>query len=300
MTGEKDLDERGKAYALVWGDAVRDTFESELFGELIPGLIEEAGGGQMLDLGCADGLAARLAGDGLERYVGVDLCPRPASFDEGTFVSHDLREGLGPVGPEPFDLYLASFGVASHFSAEELHRLVSAIVAHARSGSVVALEALGLHSLEWPRLWSTSPGSQRRIMYRLGRDVEVHPWAPGELFEMFERAGIEPVRAVDRSIQVGPKAGEDRYWPGLPLVREGINRLLAGDGSGRDPLLAPLPPLPAHPASAFHHEIASRRRELVVEANGLDPRELARAVWELEPRSGGGFGHGLLAVGRVR
>jgi hypothetical protein len=100
-------------------------------------------------------------------------------------------------------------------------------------------------------------------------------------------------------VQAGPKAGEGRYWPSLPPVREGLNALLGGDCGGREPLRVPLPALPDHPAADLHRELAARRRDLLGRVNGESPEALARAVWELEPGSGGGFGHGLLVVGQV-
>lgn len=294
------IERSAPAYAEPGHDVLRGTLERELVARLIDGLLDTAPGGAVLDLGCGDGLAGHLAGSRLTRYAGVDLRP-PAPGAPGEHVLHDLREGLGPVGGEPFDLYLATFGVASHLAPPELERLLGEIARHARPGAVVALEALGLGSLEWPRAWDTEPGPARTMPYRLSFDVEVHPWAPAELALRFERAGIEPLRAVDRTVQAGPKAGEGRYWPGLPPLRRAMNDLLRDDGdaaAARAVLTAALPPLPAGPTASAHQRLAERRRQLV---HGFDgsPAELARAIWELEPASGAGVGHGLTLVGRV-
>jgi hypothetical protein len=298
MAGAGGCDRRA-AYAFLPRDAVRETFEREAFGKLVPALLDAAGGGRLLDLGCHDGVAAELAGERLERYLGVDLHPPGSPPPRGDFLAHDLRDGLGPVGEEPFDVYLAAFGLASHLRPEELRGLLTSLAAHARPGSVVALEGLGRYSLEWPGLWDTAPGPARLLPYRLGGEVEVHPWAAGELFAVFEAAGIRPLRALDRSLQGGPKVGNGNYWPGLPPVRDGLNRLLAGDPGGGEPLAQPLPTLPSHPAAAVHHELAARRRALIAAVNGEPPDRVARAVWALEPRSGGGLGHGLLVIGRA-
>jgi len=200
-----------RTYALPAADPVRAKLESPFFGRLLPRLVREAGGGRVLDLGCGDCQAASLAGSGLEGYVGVDLRSPDAECDEEVVV-HDLRAGLGPVGPEPFDLYLATFGVASHLDPGELAQLLSEVADHAGSGSLVAFEALGLYSLEWPQLWSTPPGRERLLDYRLGADVSVHPWGPDELGHLFEDAGLQPLRALDRSLQTGPKLGDGRYF----------------------------------------------------------------------------------------
>jgi SAM-dependent methyltransferase len=274
---------------------VRRTFEEALLGRLVPHLLDAARGGALLDLGCGDGLARRLAGPRLTRYLGVDLMPAPAGLP---CVVHDLRDGLGPVGRRPFDLYLGTFGVASHLSPMALRRLLREIARHARPGAVVALEALGLYSLEWPKLWATQPGPARTIPYRLGVDVEVHPWAPGELARVFELAGIDPAAVVDRTVQAGPKLGEGRYWSGLPPLRAALGELLRG-GPPSPVLETPLPPLPACRAALVHHLAALRRRRLV-RTSGLRGAELAHEIWRIEPQTGGGFGHGMLTVGRVR
>jgi SAM-dependent methyltransferase len=283
-----------RPYAWQGHDVVRRAFEERGLARLLPGLLDVAGGA-LLDLGCGDGLAGRLAGRRLTRYLGLDL--RPTATGMPT-LAHDLRDGLGPVGRRPFDVYLGSFGIASHLSPGELQHLLGQIARHARRGSLVALEALGLYSLEWPRLWGTPPGGRRTIPYRLGVDVPVHPWAPGELFERFRAAGIEPLGARDRTLQAGPKLAGSRYWPGLPSVRAALTALLGGAPAGRA-LTSPLPPLPAGVPARLHHALAERRREAVLTAGESGPA-LAETIWALEPPTGGGYGHGLLILGRVR
>jgi SAM-dependent methyltransferase len=289
------VQEAARQYARQGHDLVRRRFEERLLGRLLPRLLDASRGGALLDLGCGDGLAARLAEGRLTRYLGVDLCPATRSLPS---VAHDLRDGLGPVGPRPFDLYLGSFGLASHLGPVQLDALLREIADHARPGSVVALEALGLNSLEWPRLWEAPIGSARTIPYRLGADVDVHPWAPAELLGRFAAAGLEPIGAIDRTVQAGPKLDEGRYWRGLPAVRAALSALLSGE-SPCDPLTAPLPPLPAGVPALVHHTLADRRRRLV-RHSGLGGAALAEAVWALEPLTAGGYGHGLLAVGRAR
>lgn len=288
------------AYAVRHHDRVRETLESEFFAALVPRLIASAGGGRVLDLGCGDGLVARLAGPGLTEYTGVDF-RSPTGPPPSRLVVHDLRDGLGHVGREPYDVYVGTFGVASHLAPGELARLLADVAAHARPGAVVAIEALGLHSLEWPRRWDSAPGRARTLSYRLHHDVRVHPWSPRELSRLYEDAGIRTVGALDRSVQAGPKTGETGYWPGLPPLREALNALMAGS-AGRDAIDAlsdPLPPLPAGFAAGAHHALAQRRARLVAAEQRPFGPHTARSVWGLEPRSGRGLGHGLTVVGRV-
>lgn len=290
-----------QAYGSHGHDQVRDTFERPLFERAVPRLLKAAGGGRILDLGCGDGLAAQLAGDRLERYLGLDLTPPARSVDPRvTFATHDLRCGLDGIHEGPFDLYLGSFGVASHMAGEELARLIIDIGRHARAGSIVALEALGLYSLEWPGVWDVQPGARRTLPYRLGASVNVHPWSPRELRGLYEAAGIRWLGAADRTLQAAPKTGEGGYWPSLPPLRRALNELLSGDRGSAATLVEPLPPLPAHRAATIHHDLTARRRSLVRSyPRASEPQSLARAVWELERPSSGGFGHGLLAIGRV-
>jgi SAM-dependent methyltransferase len=292
------LEAAPRPYARQGHDVVRRTFEERFVETMVRGLLDVAPGAALLDLGCGDGLVARLAGRRLTGYLGLDLDPSVRSHPT---LAHDLREGLGPAGPRAFDLYVGTFGIASHMAPREVERLLADIARHARRGSIVALEALGLNSLEWPGLWGAPVGAARTIPYRLGADVDVHPWAPAELMRRFDLAGIAPMHALDRTLQAGPKLSEGRYWPGLPGVRAGLRDLLAGEAAGAPPaaLSAPLPRLPASPPAFVHRALAAARR-VVARRSGLAGPALARAVWSLEPRSAGGYGHGLLVVGRVR
>src|SRR5204863_7941592 len=130
-------------------DLVRATFDSAHFAAVLDRLLMLAPGTRLLDLGCGDGLIAWLGGARLDAYVGVDLFPP----DDLPAVRTDLRHGLGPAASEPFDIYLGTFGIASHLAPSELQALLGEIAASAAPGAIVALEGLGLWSLEWPRVW---------------------------------------------------------------------------------------------------------------------------------------------------
>ena len=281
------------AYAPVPGDRVRQELEGPWLAGLARRLLRHARGSRVLELGAGAGVGSLL---GADDYTGVDFRP-PAAGAPGAHVLHDLRHGIGPVGTEPFDLYLAGFGLASHLAPGELRRLLTEIARHGRPGSMVAVEALGLYSLEWPGAWGRPQGEARMLPYRLAGETLVHPWAAGELTGMAAAAGLRPLGTHDRTLQAGPKTGDGRYWPGLPPLRAGLDTLLAG-GSPPAALSAPLPPLPAGPAAAVHQRLAARRRALVAGHRGR-PQRLGEALWAMESGSGGGFGHGLVVVARV-
>lgn len=287
------------AYARQGCDTVRERFEGALLERTVARLLPA--GGTLLDLGCGHGWASRLGRGRLGRYTGVDLRD-PGPGLPGRFVAGDLRDGLPPLGAERFDLCVAGFGLASHLGPAQLSRLLRQVARHGRPGATVVVETLGLRSLEWPLLWDRPVGSARTIPYALGADVPVHPWAPEELFPRFEQAGLRPLSAHDRSVQAGPKAGEGRYWP-LPPLRRALDTLLAGpdpdsEREARAALEAPLGPLPSGRAARMHHKLAARR-ELLLRGGEQDGASLADRVWALEPRSGGGYGHGLMVVARV-
>jgi SAM-dependent methyltransferase len=287
-----------EAYACSFDDPVREQLEQRFLARELDRLLTLSGGGAVLDLGCGDGLVARLAGSRAAAYTGVDLLP-PATGPVGAcFVEHDLRTGLGPLMGTSFDLCVATFGVASHLGPEQLRRLVSELVEAARPGAVIALETLGLYSLEWPQLWDTAPGGDRTIAYELAAEVRVHPWSPDELRLVYADAGLCWLGALDRSVQAGWKLGEHGYWPGVPALREGLNALLRGDRAGAASLRAPLPPLPAHPAARIHHALARQRRG-ALGCPAFDPVAAAERIWALEPRSGLGVGHAVLAIACV-
>jgi SAM-dependent methyltransferase len=278
------------------GDPVRRRFELPFFESLVRCVFDAAPGARVLDLGCGDGLVMRLGGKHVASYLGVDLFPG----EDVPAIRWDLREGLGPAAAHgPFDVCFGTFGVASHMAPGELGRLLSEVACVAAPGALVAIEALGLFSLEWPGIWYTRPGPARTLSYKLAGDVVVHPWSPAELRARFVAGGLRWLGAIDRTVQAGPKLGE--YWPGLPRVRKELAALATGDRPAIHALRARLPPLPAHPAASSHRVLADSRRALIAraEAAGLAPRSLAAAVWAIEPATSRGLGHGLVALGRV-
>ncbi len=70
-----------------------------------------------------------------------------------------LRSGRPPrraasgASRSPFDVYLSTYASLSHLSTEDFERLLRDVAQHARSGSLLVLDLMGRHSLEWPSYW---------------------------------------------------------------------------------------------------------------------------------------------------
>ena len=181
-----------------------------------------AGGGALLDLGCGDGLAARLGGRPPHalprtRPRAVRRAPCRASPTICAAVS-------APSAGSSFDVYLGSSASRRTSSRGSWSRLLREIGRHARPGAIVALEALGRYSLEWPRLWRSPVGAARLLPYRLGADVTVHPWAPRRAVRALRFRGHRTARRARPHAAGGPKVGSGRYWPGLPPLRARAQR----------------------------------------------------------------------------
>ena len=105
-------------------------------------------------------------------------------------------------------------------------------------------------------------------------------------------AALEPT-STSGSISIRPsarrRAGSSRTTSRRASVRWGASPSISTSRASGS----------AHRAAGVHHALVARRQDLVRSQRGILPQALARAIWALDPSTGGGFGHGLLAVGRV-
>jgi SAM-dependent methyltransferase len=185
-------------------------------------------------------------------YYGVDLSPAMVeqgrrNFDgvrQVRFDQADLREGLRAVRPEPpFDVYLSTYASLSHLSTEDFERLLRDVAQHARSGSLIVLDLMGRHSLEWPSYWEGNAESDRYRDYSMSylydpeerqRDrverFRIRFWTRAELEEVCQRLSTSGCRldlecTVDRSLFVGRHVDTAEYGTPLPPLRAAVNRL---------------------------------------------------------------------------
>jgi asparagine synthase (glutamine-hydrolysing) len=180
-------------------------------------------------------LSAAMVEQGRRNFEGV----RQVRFDQA-----DLREGLRAVRPEaPFDLYLSTYASLSHLGTEDFERLLRDVAAHARSGSLLVLDLMGRHSLEWPTYWAGTAENDRYREYsmsylhapdeRKSEDVErfrIRYWTRAELEEICRRLStsayrLDLERTVDRSLFVGRHIDTAEYGTTLPPLRSAVNRL---------------------------------------------------------------------------
>ena len=194
----------------------------------MPRLLDAAGGGALLDLGCGDGLAARLAAqapDALRRT-------RPRAVASPRLPSRRPRParraragGPAAVRPVPGRLRpgLAPAARASCGGCCARHRC-------ATPARVRSWPSRRSGATRWSGRGSGAPpvGPARTLPYRLGADVAVHPWSPPSCSRASRARASQPLRALDRSLQAGPKVGEGRYWPGLPPLRGALTACCAG------------------------------------------------------------------------
>ncbi len=219
------------------------------------------GAGQGFDLltsvrgerdGASDGKRPALLDSELALYFGVDLSSAMVEQGSRNFEGHprvrfaqaDLREGLKAVRSEaPFDVYLSTYGSLSHLGSADFEGLLGDIAEHGRDGSIVVLDLIGRHSLEWPGHWAGEEESDRyreysmSYLYEPGEREHVEAerfrirfWTRFELEEVCARLStprcrLELEQTTDRSLFVGRHVDTAEYGTPLPPLRAAVNRL---------------------------------------------------------------------------
>jgi SAM-dependent methyltransferase len=226
---------------------------------------------RILDLGCGagdgydllTGITAKDVGiyeyavtlinqDLLGTYRGIDLnmdlisqaVELYGSNDKVAFTRGDISSGLD-IDNEPYDLYFSSYGTMSHFSSEQLVKLLADIAAHSEDGALVVLDWLGRYSYEWQDLWSLNTDEEDFMDYRISyiyppeerNSVDIQSF-PLKLLsgkevtdivrgaEALSGAEIIVQRLFDRSMFVGRHIDTGEYNRHCTPVREAVNSLL--------------------------------------------------------------------------
>lgn len=193
-----------------------------------------------------------LLGNELE-YLGLDISQ--AMVEKGNeiyeeaphtqFVQADLKEGLAAVkaSQPPFDIYFSSYGSLSHLDTESLGFLLTNICEHSQDGSLVVLDLLGRHSIEWPSYWQIESDVDKFRDYSmsylysefdLDQEIDHFPlrfWTGEEIEalvgELQSKTGIDiaVLKKFDRSLMVGRHVDTGEYNPNLKPIRRAINSL---------------------------------------------------------------------------
>jgi SAM-dependent methyltransferase len=254
-----------------WEDEVTRLFLRASLKELVD---EKAGKLQrlrILDLGCGagdgydllTGITAKDVGiyeyavklinqDLLGFYKGIDLnidlishaVEMYGSNDKIVFTPGDISTGLD-IKDEPFDLYFSSYGTMSHFTSQQMIKLLSDIAAHCGDGALVVLDWLGRYSYEWQDLWSFKTDEETFMDYRISYiyppeerdsvDIQSFPLkllSEREVMEIVKGAAaisgteIKIKKLFDRSLFVGRHIDTGDYNRHCTPVREAVNSLL--------------------------------------------------------------------------
>jgi len=254
-----------------WEDEVTRLFLRQYLKEIVDEKARKLERLRVLDLGCGagdgydllTGITAKDVGiyeyavslindDLLGFYKGIDLnidlisqaVELYGGNDKVVFTPGDLSGGLD-IEDETFDVYFSSYGTMSHFTSQQMIKLLSDIAAHSKNGALVVLDWLGRYSYEWQDLWSLNFDDEEFMDYRISciyppeeRDsVDIQSFklkllAEREVTDIVRGAEaisgvkIEVQKLFDRSIFVGRHMDTADYNHHCTPVREAVNSLL--------------------------------------------------------------------------
>jgi SAM-dependent methyltransferase len=254
-----------------WEDEVTRLFLRPYLKEIVDENARKLERLRILDLGCGagdgydllTGITAKDVGiyeyavtlinqDLLGFYKGIDLnmdlisqaIELYGSNDKVVFTQGNLSAGFD-VDDEPFDVYFSSYGTMSHFTSEQMVKLLADIAAHSENGALVVLDWLGRYSYEWQDLWSLNTDEEDFMDYRISyiyppeeRDSVNIQSFPLKLLsgkevmdivkgaEAISGAEIAVEKLFDRSMFVGRHMDTGDYNSHCTPVREAVNSLL--------------------------------------------------------------------------
>lgn len=254
-----------------WEDEVTRLFLRSSLKEIVDEKARKLQRLRILDLGCGagdgfdllTGITAKDVGiyeyavtlinnDLLGFYKGIDLnidliseaAELYGSNDKIVFAPGDISNGLD-LEDEPFDVYFSSYGTMSHFTSQQMIKLLSDLAVHAEDGALVVLDWLGRYSYEWQELWSLKTDEETFMDYRISYiypreerhavDIQSFPLkllSDKEVVDIVKSAeavsGVEITiqKIFDRSLFVGRHSDTGDYNRHCTPVREAVNSLL--------------------------------------------------------------------------
>ncbi len=254
-----------------WEDEVTRLFLRPYLKEIVDDKARKLERLRILDLGCGagdgydllTGITAKDVGmfeyavtlinqDLLGFYKGVDLnidlisqaIEIYGSNDKVVFEPGDISKGLD-IDDDTFDVYFSSYGTMSHFTTQQMVKLLSDIAAHSDREALVVLDWLGRYSYEWQDLWSLNTDEEDFMDYRISYiyppeernsvDIQSFPLkltSQKEVMDIVKGAEavsgskIEVLTLFDRSMFVGRHMDTGDYNRHCTPVREAVNSLL--------------------------------------------------------------------------
>ena len=191
---------------------------------------------------------------------------------------------------EPYDLYLANYGVLSHNADEQTVELLANIAAHGRDGALVIIDWLGRFSYEWQTLWTRDFENNQWMDYAISyiypgeethqEEITFFPLriiGRHEVEQICRRAkkkagGTVTVRTIaDRSSFVGRHIDTAQYNPHCQPLRRLVNSLFEPDVSTNlDELLIHYVPKEGFPeVNAYHQKLTDWWNYLITYTKAL-------------------------------
>ncbi|MFC1976794.1 class I SAM-dependent methyltransferase [Chloroflexota bacterium] len=233
----------------------------------------------------------------VESYLGMDI--NEGLLEQGRdtygnkqdmrFLNADFND-FDFGAEEPYDLYLANYGVLSHNADEQTVALLSNIAEHSRDGALIIIDWLGRFSYEWQTLWTRDFENNQWMDYAISyiypgdetqqEELTFFPlriMGRNEVEQIYRRAkkqagGAITVRTIaDRSSFVGRHIDTAQYNPHCQPLRRLVNSLFEPNVSTNlDELLIHYVPEEGFPeVNAYHQKLTDWWNYLIIYTKAL-------------------------------
>ncbi|MFC1903058.1 hypothetical protein ACFLX4_03220, partial [Chloroflexota bacterium] len=204
---------------------------------------------------------------------------------------------------QPYDLYLANYGVLSHNTDEQTIELLSNIAKHAKDGALIVIDWLGRFAYEWQTLWTHDFKNNQWMDYAISyiypgdevKKVELTYFplriiGRSEVVQVYQRAkrkaggNLVLRKMADRSSFVGRHMDTAQYNPHSQPLRRLINSLFEPNlCTNLDELLVHYVPAEGFTeVNAYHQRLADCWNYLIIYTKALlkqsTPPEAPRGV----------------------